>query len=148
MRDDDEVGYGKPPKATRFKKGQSGNPKGRTKGSRSFKTDVMATLEAPVQLKEKGRVKTVATQQAALLRLREKALSGNARALDRLIELARTYNDENLAEATAGELAPSDQAILDDYLRRHGVSPPERPDGQEAVDRRPSLKRVRKRLEK
>ena len=87
-------------------------------------------------------------QQAALLRLREKALSGNDRALDRLIELARTYNDENLAEATAGELAPSDQAILDDYLRRHGVSPPERPDGQEAVDRRPSLKRVRKRLEK
>ena len=148
MRDDDEVGYGKTPKATRFKKGQSGNPKGRPKGSRNFKTDVKATLEAPVQLKEKGRVKTVSTQRAALLRLREKALSGNDRALDRLLELARTYNDENLAEATAGELAPSDQAILDDYLRRHGVSPPERPDGQEAVDRRPSLKRVRKRLEK
>ena len=148
MRDDDEVGYGKPPKATRFKKGQSGNPKGRPKGSRNFKTDVIATLEAPVQLKEKGRVKTVPTQWAALLRLREKALSGNARALDRLIELARTYNDENLPEAAAAALAPSDRAILDDYLRRHGVSPPERPDGQEAVDRRPSLKRVRKRLEK
>ena len=148
MRDDDEVGYGKPPKATRFKKGQSGNPKGRPKGSRNFKTDVKATLEAPVQLKEKGRVKTVSTQRAALLRLREKALSGNARALDRLLELARTYNDDNLAEATAAALAPSDRAILDDYLRRHGVSPPERPDGQEAVDRRTSLKRVRKRLEK
>lgn len=148
MRDDYEVGYGKTPKATRFKKGQSGNPKGRPKGSRNFKTDVMATLEAPVQLKEKGRVKTVPTQWAALLRLREKALSGNARALDRLIELARTYNDENLPEAAAAALAPSDRAILDDYLRRHGVSPPERPDGQEAVDRRPSLKRVRKRLEK
>ena len=148
MRDDDEVGYGKTPKATRFKKGQSGNPKGRPKGSRNFKTDVIATLEAPVQLKEKGRTKTVATQQAALLRLREKALSGNDRALDRLLELARTYNDENLTEAAAAALAPSDRAILDDYLRRHGVSPPERPDGQEAVDRRPSLKRVRKRLEK
>ena len=70
MHDDKEVGYGKPPKATRFKKGQSGNPKGRPKGSRNFSTDVKATLEAPVQLKIQGRIKTVATQQAALLRLR------------------------------------------------------------------------------
>ena len=118
MRDDDEVGYGKPPKATRFKKGQSGNPKGRPKGSRNFKTDVIATLEAPVQLKEKGRVKTVATQQAALLRLREKALSGDGRALDRLLDLARTYNDENLTEAAAAVLPSSDQAILDGYVER------------------------------
>ena len=148
MRDDDEVGYGKPPKATRFKKGQSGNPKGRPKGSRNFKTDVMATLEAPVQLKEKGRVKTVATQQAALLRLREKALSGNDRALDRLIELARTYNDENLAEAAAAALAPSDQAILDNFIRRRSVSPPDTPHSQGAARRRPSLKRASRRRKK
>ena len=30
-----EVGYGKPPKSTQFKPGRSGNPKGRTKGSRN-----------------------------------------------------------------------------------------------------------------
>ena len=40
--DDDEtnykVGYGKPPKKTRFKKGTSGNPGGRPKGSRSFES--------------------------------------------------------------------------------------------------------------
>ena len=146
MRDDDEVGYGKTPKATRFKKGQSGNPKGRPKGSRNFKTDVKATLEAPVQLKEKGRVKTVSTQRAALLRLREKALSGNARALDRLIELARAYNDEDPAEATAAALAPSDQAILDNFLRRHGASPPEMPDDQGSQHQGPSRQRKRKRL--
>ncbi len=118
MHDDEEVGYGKPPKATRFKKGQSGNPKGRPRGSRNFSTDVKATLDQPVQLKIRGRNKTVATQQAALLRLREKALSGDGRALDRLLELARTYNEEDLSDATTVVLPSEDQAILDGYVER------------------------------
>ena len=118
MHDDEEVGYGKPPKATRFKKGQSGNPKGRPRGSRNFSTDVKATLDQPVQLKIRGRNKTVATQQAALLRPREKALSGDGRALDRLLELARTYNDEDLSDATTVVLPSEDQAILDGYVER------------------------------
>lgn len=118
MSDDYEIGYGRPPKHTRFKKGQSGNPKGRPKGQRNFKTDVMETLKAPVHLKESGRPRTVSTQKAGLLRLREKALSGDVRALDRLLELARTYNDEDLRDAAAETLAPSDQAIVEAFLER------------------------------
>ena len=118
MSDDDKIGYRNPPKATRFKKGQSGNPRGRPKGSRNFKTDVKATLEQPVQLKVQGRTKTVATQQAALLRLREKALSGDGRSLDRLLELARTYNEDDLTEAAAAVVPAEDQAILDGYVAR------------------------------
>ncbi len=118
MHDDEEVGYCRPPKATRFKKGQSGNPKGRPRGSRNFSTDVKATLDQPVQLKIQGRNKTVATQQAALLRLREKALSGDGRSLDRLLELARTYNEEDLSDATTVVLPSEDQAILDGYVER------------------------------
>jgi len=115
---DYEVGYGKPPKATQFQKGRSGNPKGRPRGSRNFKTDLLDTLKAPVQLKEKGRPKTVSTQQAALLRLREKALGGDARALDRLIDLARIHNDEDMAEAAAAALAPTDREIIEGFAER------------------------------
>ena len=118
MSDDYEVGYGKPPKATRFKKGKSGNPNGRPKGTRNFRTDLKATLEQPVQLKIRGRDQTVGTQQAALLRLRETALSGDGRALDRLLELARTYNDEEPAEMAQAVLPSEDQAILDRYVAR------------------------------
>jgi hypothetical protein len=39
-----EVGYGRPPKHTRFRKGQSGNPKGRPKGAKAFNTIVRETL--------------------------------------------------------------------------------------------------------
>ena len=130
--DDYEVGYGKPPKHTRFKESQSGNPKGRPKGRRNFSTDVKDTLKEPVRLTKGGKRKTVSTQLATLLRLREQALSGDARALDRMIELARTYNDEDIAQAAA-ELSSTDAAILEDYnkrlLRQSGMSQPDDNDG-------------------
>jgi len=47
--DDDrdyEVGYGKPPKGTRFKAGQSGNPRGRPKGAKTKKENISARNEA------------------------------------------------------------------------------------------------------
>ncbi len=117
MSEDYEVGYGKPPKHTRFKEGQSGNSKGRPKGRPNFSTDVKDTLKEPVRVTKGGKRKTVSTQHAALLRLREKALSGDARSLERLIELARTYNDEEFAEAAA-ELSLTDAEILKAYEER------------------------------
>jgi hypothetical protein len=110
---DYEVGYGKPPKQTRFKVGQSGNPKGRPKGVRNFKTDLRATLKAPVKLMRDGRPRKVSTQEAMLLRLREKALGGDSRALDRLILLAQAYNNEELTAATG---LPADDAKLLDIF--------------------------------
>jgi hypothetical protein len=47
------VGYGKPPVHTRFKKGQSGNPNGRHKGSKNFSTTLEETLQEKVVIREK-----------------------------------------------------------------------------------------------
>ena len=54
---------------------------------RNFRTDVQATLKTPVKVTREGKPRKVSTQEAALLRLREKALGGDARALDRLLGL-------------------------------------------------------------
>jgi hypothetical protein len=107
-----EVGYGRPPKAHQFKPGQSGNPKGKSKGSRNFKTDVKAVLKEPVKITRDGKAKRVSTQLASLMRLREKALSGDARALDRLLALAQDYNSEDLAQ-TAVTMSDEDAAVFD-----------------------------------
>ncbi len=78
-----EVGYRTPPRGSRFQPGQSGNPKGRPRGSRNFRTDLKSTLSKPVKVNQDGKPCKISTQAAALLRLREKALGGDPRALDR-----------------------------------------------------------------
>jgi|SRR5688572_13714967 len=111
-----EVGYGKPPTHSRFQPGQSGNPNGRRKGVRNLKTDVMRTLRTPVKVKEGDRTRTRSTQEGALMVLREKALRGDPRALDRLLELAVSFNNDIAEIGPAQALFADDQAILAAYV--------------------------------
>ena len=113
MTDDHDVGYGKPPKSSRFKKGQSGNSKGRPKGSRNFRTDFLEALKSPVRVTEKGKAKTMSTQKAVIARLREKALRGDVRTLDRIIALALELGEA--AQDSTPTLDIEDQEILKRY---------------------------------
>ena len=54
MGSDHDGGYGKPPRHSQFKKGQSGNPQGRPKGSRNFSTDLKETLEKLIRITDQG----------------------------------------------------------------------------------------------
>jgi hypothetical protein len=122
---DYEVGYRKPPLHSRFKSGQSANPAGRKKGVPNFKTDVETTLHLPVQLSEAGKTKRVSTQQAALSRLKQKALNGDRRALDRALKLASKLGDEAESSGLAGPMDAVDQAILTAFVEE--VLSPRRP---------------------
>jgi hypothetical protein len=108
------VGYRRPPLHTRFRPGKSGNPAGRRKGLRNLRTDVQLTLKTPVKVKEGGRTRKISTQEGALWLLRAKTLKGDARALDRVIELAARYNNEP-GETVAQALSTDDQEILAAY---------------------------------
>jgi Family of unknown function (DUF5681) len=114
---DYKVGYGKPPKESQFRPGQSGYLKGRPKGARNLKTIVKATLKAPVRVTRDGKSRKVSTLEAMLLRLREKGLSGDHRALILLLALAReVYGEEELA--APGVLSAEDAKVLQIYTRR------------------------------
>jgi Family of unknown function (DUF5681) len=119
---DYEVGYGKPPPHTQFRPGQSGYPAGRRKGVRNLKTDVKRTLAMPVKVKEGGRTRKKSTQEAALMVLREKALNGNTRALDRFLELAVRFNNDEVGQAQP--LPADDQAILAAYVAETSAATP------------------------
>ena len=118
MSDEYEVGFGKPPKHSQFKKGQSGNPKGRKKGTRNFKTDLKKTLDAKVTITVDGCSKQVSSQFAALQRLREKALKGDARSLDRYLDLAAANSAEQEAQSEERSLSSDEIEILADFERR------------------------------
>ena len=84
---DYEVGYGKPPKSTRFAKGESGNPSGRPKGKRNMATFLHAALYETVVITENGIRKSIPKFEAAIKQLVNKSASGDNASLKLLIQL-------------------------------------------------------------
>src|SRR5580700_2035665 len=79
------VGYGKPPRHTRFKKGHSGNRKGRPQGAKNSATLLNEALSEPVIVTENGRRKTISKKQAILKQIVNKAASGDHRSIQLLL---------------------------------------------------------------
>jgi uncharacterized protein DUF5681 len=122
-----EVGYGKPPRHTQFKKGQSGNPGGRPRKRPIERLNELALREAyrPVVVTEYGRVVPVPAIQAVLRSQIELAASGNVRA-QRAI-LAMIQDIEQSAGPDLCERENSDVAAGDDAFNGDG-------DGADDVD--------------
>jgi hypothetical protein len=97
MKNDYEVGYGKPPKATRFVKGKSGNPYGRPPSCSpkatpdSFVDILMKELDAPIAIMEGGRPKKMSKQRALIKSLVKCAIDGSSGAITRLFKLVREH---------------------------------------------------------
>ena len=107
-----EVGYGKPPKSGQFEKGKSGNPKGRPKGTPDLKTIVRKLLSSQVTITEGGRRKKVSTLTATVMRLNEKALKGDMRAIEKLLSLASEMAAELEAQRESRALTTRDAEII------------------------------------
>jgi hypothetical protein len=102
------IGYGKPPLATRFKKGQSGNPGGRPRGARSLKTQLYQALDKRVVVTtEGGKRRRIAKRELGIARLVDRFANGDPYAtrlvLDQLNEIERR-----------GPLEPAERPPLDE----------------------------------
>ena len=116
MADKYEVGYGKPPAAGRFPKGKSGNPKGRRKGARNLKTDLLEELHDRISVSERGKRRTLTKQQALLKRLMQEALSGNLKAGALLLQLSMQFERAGEFVPAATPLSSDDEEILKRYV--------------------------------
>lgn len=113
-----EIGYGKPPREHRFKKGVSGNPKGRPKGRRNLKTEIDDVFGKPIKLKVDGKVREVPPLKAMLYKLLEKAGTGDLKAIDRVISLINSVSGDDGDEHDHAALSAQDAAILEGYETR------------------------------
>jgi Family of unknown function (DUF5681) len=107
MSADEEVGYQKPPTKHQFKKGQSGNPKGRPKGSKNMKTMFEEVLRQPVVVRQGDRQKSVPTMQAAVMAMTTQAMRGNTKAFELVLKGADKC--QLLASTPSGQQGGADK---------------------------------------
>ena len=113
---DYEVGYARPPVATRFPPGRSGNPRGRPKGAKSVGQVLRAALSRRVVIHENGRAKRIRLQEAIIQGLVHDAARRNLNATKLLFALMDRYGDIGVAAINTNELEAEDRAIIAGYL--------------------------------
>lgn len=117
-----EVGYSKPPKHTRFQPGQSGNSKGRPKGTRNLSSDLKDELGERIRIREGDQEKSISKQRALVKALVAKALKGDTRAATVLIAMVDRYIVPDTSATDTRPLSRTEEQILDDFLRQHGTN--------------------------
>jgi hypothetical protein len=114
-----ETGYGKPPKHRRFQKGQSGNPKGRPKGSKNFATIFHEVGRQKIKVTENGVTREITKFEASSTQLLNKAAAGDMRALNTMIPWVRLFQeaveDSDKPTQFNGE---DDQKVMESILKR------------------------------
>jgi hypothetical protein len=113
---EDQVGYGKPPRAHQFKAGQSGNPNGRPKGSKNESTILKEVMNEKLSLRQaNGRTRKIPVLEGIHRKQVELALKGGVKSA--MLMLNR------YGALVSGELQPEDlnedeHAVLDAFARR------------------------------
>lgn len=117
----DRVGYKRPPRHSRFRKGQSGNPSGRRKGRPrlSLIEELDKLLGAPVKVARNGRQEWISFLAALLNKTAEAALKGDAKARQTMFTLLAQY-EQAVGPQTGSLTNEQEEALLARFLARTG----------------------------
>ena len=124
VSDDDagdyKVGYKKPPLHTRFKRGQSGNPRGRPRGAKNFSSVLNDALNQPVVVTENGRRRKISKRELGIRQLVDKFAMAEVQATRMLLGLM--LERERLVAAAPPAERPifgaADEKVIDNLLKR------------------------------
>jgi Family of unknown function (DUF5681) len=119
------VGYARPPTSSQFQPGRSGNPKGRPKGTRNASSMARDALERTINVKVKGSWKKTTVRKAAYRRLGDRAVAGDAKALDYLLSLESEERLPGSDHAQTQPLSVKDFELLQGFFDRRRASVPQ-----------------------
>ena len=118
-RRDYEVGYGKPPRDTRFKEGQSGNPRGRPPGLKNLKTLLSEALNEPVVVTENGGHRKITKRQAIIKQLVNQSATADWRAVKILLDMLRDIESRTESAAPeASSFSVADEKVIEQLKAR------------------------------
>ena len=110
---DYEVGYGKPPRHTRFRQGQSGNPRGRPRGAKNLSTLITEALNELVLVAENRGRRKVSKRQAIIMQLVNKAAQADWRALKILLDIVQAIESRTEAVSPEGSaFSAADEQVI------------------------------------
>ncbi len=112
------VGYRNPPVHSQFPKGRSGNPGGRKKDSRNFRTVLEEVMAREVE--QPGKNRPIPLIEALLLKLADCGLKGDWKAIESLLDRAERHALHR--NEPQPELPEEDAQMLDDFFERRGRS--------------------------
>jgi len=115
---DYQVGHRKPPRETRFQKGQSGNPRGRAPGAKNLKSVLSDALSELVIVNENGRRRKISKRQAITKQLVNQAAKGDWRAAKLVFDIEG--QSEPASPETSSFTAADEKVIEQLKVRLHG----------------------------
>ena len=114
------VGYGKPPIHSRFKEGESGNPKGKKKGQKGLKAVVEKVFQEKVSVRTARGIRKVTKLDALVQKLMNDALTGDGKAVAHIVRLAKEAGltqEAAAIDAASQDLSEEDRRIIERHLR-------------------------------
>jgi len=118
-----KVGYCRPPLHTRFRPGQSGNPRGRPKGSRNLRTIVAEAARELVEIRENDRLRRITKLEAAVKQLANRAAKGEERWSKRFLDFLEAH-ERRPGPPEAEPLGEDDMRVIADLVSRIKASSP------------------------
>jgi hypothetical protein len=115
---DYEVGYGKPPRHTRFSKGQSGNPKGRQRGTQNLSMLLGEALNERVVITENGGRREISKRQAFIKQMVNHALRGNWPAARLLLDTLKEIDNRTEPQTSESSFGTEDKKVIEHLKKR------------------------------
>jgi hypothetical protein len=120
-----EVGYGKPPRANQFRKGRTGNPRGKRQGEENMISAFKRIVSKRVKIKDGEQVSTITLAEAVILKNYNAALQKNPFAMSNMFRLAEDAGeivDFTDAKQVGGFIAVPEKVTTEEFLAMYGVT--------------------------